>query len=241
MNSSPIISAERQPHSDRRPIAPAWHTAIVLIVLLGISLAGALRADRTLQTHPQARVRTYLLTIAIEWILVAFIWYGVRSRGMRVSDLVGGRWARAADVLRDLGIAIGFLIVSGLVLNGIGHLLKASTNDAIRRVLPHNSLEIGLWVLLSLTAGFCEELIFRGYLQRQFAALTRSIAGGIVLQAIVFGLGHGYQGWKLMLLISIFGAMFGLLAKWRRSLRPGMLAHFLQDGVGGILASHFTR
>lgn len=179
--------------------------------------------------------------MVFEWAMAAFIWYGASRRGVRVRDMVGGRWARGMDVLRDFGIAICFLIVSGIILQGIGYLLKAKANQAIRNLLPHTRAEVVFFLLLTLTAGYCEELIFRGYLQRQFTALTRSIAGGIVLQGIAFGLGHGYQGWKLMLIISMFGAMFGLLAQWRRSLRPGMIAHFLQDAVGGIVSAYFMR
>jgi uncharacterized protein len=41
-----------------------------------------------------------------------------------------------------------------------------------------------------------------------------------------------------MLLIAVYGTTFGLLAIWRRSLRPGMLAHFLQDAIGGILGPY---
>jgi membrane protease YdiL (CAAX protease family) len=102
-------------------------------------------------------------------------------------------------------------------------------------MMPQTPSEAILWILVSLTAGFCEEVIFRGYLQRQFSALTRSFVGGIGLQAIAFGLSHGNQGWKLMLLITVYGACFGLLAHWRRSLRPGMLAHALQDIAGGLI------
>jgi len=43
----------------------------------------------------------------------------------------------------------------------------------------------------------------------------------------------------MMLTICVYGCLFGLLARWRGSLRPGMMAHFLQDGVGGLLlAAH---
>jgi membrane protease YdiL (CAAX protease family) len=188
-----------------------------------------------------ARIVQYLLVIVVEWLMVAFIWYFVRRRGIRIGDLVGGRWARPVDALRDLGIAVAFLIISGAILQGLGYLLKAAPNAAIRNVLPRGPSEMILWIMVSLTAGFCEELIFRGYLQRQFAALTRSAVGGIVLQGIAFGAGHGYQGWRLMVLISVFGAMFGLLAHWCRSLRPGMIGHFLQDGVGGIVGRHLMR
>lgn len=38
-----------------------------------------------------------------------------------------------------------------------------------------------------------------------------------------------------MALIAVYGAMFGFLALWRRSLRPGMMAHAWHDSFEGIL------
>lgn len=113
--------------------------------------------------------------------------------------------------------------------------------EGMLEMLPQTWLEIILWIPLSMTGGICEEVIFRGYLQRQFSALTHSLAAGIVFQGIVFGLAHGYQGWKLMSLIAAYGACFGLLAHWRRTLRPGMIGHALQDIAGGLLARVLTR
>jgi uncharacterized protein len=224
-------------NSTHRAVVPAWHTIVLLLALLGLSLAGA-RSQNLPFAGVYGRAPGYLLVMIVEWVIVVFIWYGVSLRGVRLHDLIGGAWPRPLTILRDLGIAIVFLIIASLILNAIGHLLKAAPNAAIRNVLPRTAIESILWVLLSLTAGFCEETIFRGYLQRQFAALTRSIAGGVVLQAIAFGAGHGYQGWRLMLIIAVFGILFGLLAQWRQSLRPGMMAHALQDGIGGLLGRH---
>ena len=223
-----------------RAIAPAWHTVVVLAVMLGLSLVGAV--SRNLPgIRAGGRLRGYSLIMIFEWGTVAFIWYGVRRRGIRMRDLVAGRWASPLATLRDLGIAIAFLIMAQLILSGLGRLLKAAPNQAIRNMLPHTGPEIFVFMLLALTAGFCEETIFRGYLQRPFAAWTHSAAAGIALQGIAFGVGHGYQGRKYMLIISVFGAMFGLLAHWRKSLRPGMIAHFVQDGVGGLAARHVLR
>lgn len=88
-------------------------------------------------------------------------------------------------------------------------------------------------VALAATGGFCEELIFRGYLTRQFHAWTGSNVLAILLQGVLFGLAHGYYE-KVMVLIMIQGWLLGLLAYWRKSLRPGMLAHGLQDAIGGV-------
>ena len=88
--------------------------------------------------------------------------------------------------------------------------------------------------LASLTAGFCEELIFRGYFQRQFSAWTRNVTAGVVLSAVVFGAGHIYQGPKQALIITVYGLLFGILAETTKSLRPGMMAHAWHDGFAGL-------
>jgi uncharacterized protein len=238
MASTSVPTESRQRHS---AVAAAWHTVIVLVLLLGMSVLGALSGNLPF-VGVHGRAVGYILVIVSEWVLVAFIWYGVSRRGHSLGDLVGGRWARWADIGRDLAIGVVFLLICGVgILNGLGYLLKAAPNQAIRNLFPRGPLEVAFFLVLALTAGFCEEVIFRGYLQPQFAALTQAAAGGIVLQGIAFGVSHGYQGWKFMLLIAVYGTLFGLLAHWRRSLRPGMITHALQDGVGGLLARHFLR
>ena len=80
-----------------------------------------------------------------------------------------------------------------------------------------------------------EELAFRGYLQRQLTALTGHTWIALLLQVTVFGIAHGYQGVRNCLAIAIYGALFTLLALWRKSLRPGMIAHACTDIAGGLL------
>src|SRR5581483_199557 len=231
-------SAVTDSHS--RAVAPAWHTIFVLLALLVLSLETAHSRSLPLSAS-HGRTASYLVVMGFEWALTAFICYGLSRRGTRVADLVGGSWPGLRAIARDLGIAIAFLVVSQLVLTGVSRLVKAVPNEAIRNMLPRSNTEIAVFLLLTVTAGFCEEFIFRGYLQRQFTALTQTVVGGISLQAIAFGLGHGYQGWRWMVVITVFGALFGLLTQWRRSLRPGMLAHFVQDSVSGLLARHILH
>jgi membrane protease YdiL (CAAX protease family) len=234
MSSNKALPAVPNPESSNSGVASTWYTVVVLCLTLGLSFIGA-RVNLSGVFAAHGHVPMYLLVILIEWITVAFIWWGLSRRGLRLSDLVGGTWARPVYILRDLGLGIAFFVVFGVaVLQGLSYLLKVVTPDTLREMMPQTWAEMILWVLMSLTAGFCEEVIFRGFLQRQFSALTRSPVGGTLLQAIVFGLSHGYQGWNLMLLISIYGVCFGLFAHWRRSLRPGMLAHALQDTLGGL-------
>jgi membrane protease YdiL (CAAX protease family) len=105
-----------------------------------------------------------------------------------------------------------------------------------RSLLPQGVTESVLWILLSLSAGFCEEITFRGYFQRQFEALTGSKGVALVMQAALFGIAHAYQGLWSALAVTAYGALFGAIALWRGSLRAGMVAHALTDvllGLGG--------
>lgn len=172
---------------------------------------------------------------------MAYIWWGVRFRGGSIADLIAGAWPRWTAVLRDLGIALAFLIVANIVYGTIAKLLRVDAGALLKSVLPRAPAELAIFLVLSLTAGFAEELIFRGYLLRQFTVLTKSVAAALIVQGIIFGSSHGYQGPKLMLIVTIYGCLFGVLAVWRRSLRPGMIAHALQDSVIAIIARAIAR
>jgi membrane protease YdiL (CAAX protease family) len=224
-----------------RTVAPAWHTVVLLLILFAFSSASAHAGGLTPFGPKIGRALGYIVVMVFEWAIVAFVWFGASQRGIRLADLVGGSWERPIYLLRDLAIAIAFLIVSAGVISGLDYFVKTVPNQAIHNLAPRGPIEVVLFLATSLTAGFCEELIYRGYLQRQFTALTQAVTGGIVLQAVTFALNHSYQGWRFVVLIAVLAAMLGLLACWRRSLRPGMIAHALQDGVTGIVAAQLLR
>jgi uncharacterized protein len=221
-----------------RMLAPWWHTALLMVVLLGASLNG------TRGRHPlagESKVLQYLWAMAWEWVLLLITWLGIRKR-VRVRQLIGGRWASVEDFLLDVVYA-GTFWICALVILGIAaklmHLDQAGKLESMRKQLgfltPGSRLELAVWFCVSVTAGFCEEIIFRGYLQLQFAAITNSMLAGALLSAIVFGASHGYEGVARMLLIGIYGLLFGLLAWWRKSLRPGMMAHAWHDAFSGAV------
>jgi membrane protease YdiL (CAAX protease family) len=87
----------------------------------------------------------------------------------------------------------------------------------------------------SVTAGVCEEMAFRGYLQRQLQALSGSVVLAVLGQGLVFGLFHSYQGWKNVIVISVLGVLYGALAAWRRNLRINIVTHAWTDVWEGWL------
>jgi uncharacterized protein len=221
-------------------IAPAWHTVAVLVIIAGLSGVSAFTHSVSPAGFSHGKVFGYLTVIVTQWGMVGLVWFGIRFRGLTLRELVGGAWPRWTTVFRDLGVAVLFLIFSNMVLAGASHLAHADGREVARRLLPHGSREIVIYLLLCATAGFCEEVLFRGYLQRQFVAWTRNAAAGLLLQGLVFGAGHAYQGPRLMAVISVYGGLFGLLAMWRRSLRPGMMTHFMQDSLAVLAGGRLS-
>ena len=221
-------------------VGSVLHTVVLLAVILAVSLSTAQSSHTFTARH--GRVSTYAFTVFWEWALCAYVLWGARRRGVGLRELVGGSWQHLDDALLDVALAAGFWIVSAIVLAGLGYLLGLAQQTSLESarkslgfLLPHTNPELLLWLALSATAGFCEEIIFRGYLQRQFASFTRNAVAGLVLSALVFGLAHGYEGGRRMALIAVYGALFGLMARWRRSLRPGMMAHAWHDGFTGAV------
>ncbi len=221
-------------------VASRRHTVGLLLILLVLAVAGAYFQSRSspgpgLAPQHKGIVPLYLGLIGMEWLLLWYVWgVGLRHTGMRLRDLIGGRWNSATSLLLDFVIAIPFWFVWEATARGMHRLLGPAQAKTVNILLPRGWLEIVLWVGLSLSAGFCEEVVYRGYLQKQFHALTGSLSLAVLLQAVVFGLGHSYQGLKLVILIMVLGALFGVLAAACKSLRPGMLSHAWSDIYGGI-------
>ena len=230
--------AQAQSASDRYPqVASPIHTILVLAALGSWAIWHKSFAQLNLTANPN-RVRFYIVTVFYEWLLFVLVVAGVWRRGASVLIVLGDHWHSARQVLRDIGIAAGFWIVAWVLLWIFGWLLRiAALGHNTQFMLPHRGIELTFWIALSVTAGICEETIFRGYLQRQFMALTKNAPAGILLSAATFGAAHAYQGFRMVILIGLYGSMFGTLAYWRGSVRPGMIAHAWQDSLNGVLAT----
>jgi membrane protease YdiL (CAAX protease family) len=232
------VDASLTSHPSSRPlIAPMWHTIVFIAIFVGLSIVGGF-FQHAVKQHPSAAVPSgnavpgYISVIVSEWLLVLYVRMGVHKRGVRLRDLVGGRWATPKEVMKDVALGAGLWAVWIGLMNP--HILGGGTNAA-QGLLPQGTLESLVWIPVALSAGFCEELAFRGYLQKQFQAVTGSAGWAVLIQAIVFGIGHLYEGVGPVVRIMLYGVLFGLLAVWRKSLRPGMIAHAWSDIFGVII------
>jgi membrane protease YdiL (CAAX protease family) len=216
---------------DRQTFPSSWRSVIIFTAVLALIAIAANSATHAAEVN---RLRVYFSAMAAEWGAIYYIWHVARSRGSSLRVLIGGTWS-FRSIAVDVLIGAGFWIVVRLVLLGVHSLLHDTATNATNQLLPRTMIESIVWIGVSITAGICEELMFRGFLQRQILMLTGSAILSIAAQAVVFGATHAYQGWRSVVTITVYGLMAGALAHWRRNLRPGIVAHAWQDVAGGLL------
>jgi len=220
-----------------KPLTSPWFLVLVLALVAFWSFRGAVGADAIARIARIGRPLLYLRTIVFEWVLLGVVLFGLRLGGTSHQTILGNRWRSGREVMRDIGIAAAFWVVSTIVLSMISvHPHDAAPSPLVQAMLPQGLFESAIWIALSITAGICEEAIYRGYLQQQLIAMTRNVTLGIALSALAFALAHSYKGLAGAFGIFVDGVMLGSLAYWRRSVRPGMIAHAFTDSFAGVIA-----
>jgi len=244
-------------------IAPAWHTILLVAGIIALSIHGAARLSAI--HGELDRLATYGFTAAMEVAMLVWVIVGLRLRKTPFRSLLGSCPSNFRSIVVDLGFALVFWIASLMALGSLSiawsgveaalthqppaaHAARQagqiplspdpSRLEAVRKLAklaPVGGREVAAWALLCLLAGFVEEIVFRGYLQRQFIGWARGgVTAGVLASAVVFGSAHGYQGARSMALLTVFGVLFSLLALYRRSLRAGIFAHAWHDLIAGL-------
>ena len=240
-------------------IAPAWHTVVLIVGILALSIGGS--THLTAQRHSASRIFTYATTSVMEVLMLGWVALGMWLRKVPFRTLFGDLARGFQGFAMDLGIAALFWMGSMVVLGSIGlvwtsvefaathkHLptkpgekiepseAQKKTIQTLSQLAPSNGQEIAVWALVCCLAGFIEETVFRGYMQRQFIAWGKGNAAvGVVFSALLFGAAHGYQGVRNMVMLAVFGVLFSVLALARRSLRAGIMAHAWHDLFVGLM------
>lgn len=188
---------------------------------------------------PGVRLRTYRQTMIKEWggvtILLA-VWL-LAGRSL-VALGFGGDSGLAAWI----GWALTAVIVCGLVAQAILVPRHASSRQALRQqveslreLIPQDEREARLFAALSITAGVCEEVAYRGFL----LAYATSFVGlwpAVGLSSLVFGIGHAYQGPRGILKTGGVGLVMALLFVLTGGLWAPMLVHAAIDVSSGHMA-----
>jgi len=124
-----------------------------------------------------------------------------------------------------------------LNLRRVGKLKAPGTNllrELASRILPQSKMELLPYSALAVTAGLCEEFIYRGFVFAVFTGMDLPLWLVVLASSVLFGLAHLYQGAGGFVSTLVIGTVFGVARIAYDSLIPVMVWHTAIDLVAGM-------
>jgi membrane protease YdiL (CAAX protease family) len=171
------------------------------------------------------------MSVTLDWAELGATILVLRLRGQSLPDL---GWRKSSTLW-------GWLAAFGVAALYAGFVITGPMFRGLPILTDWSVFRIAMALGIGITAGICEETVFRGFVMTQARDGGAPIAVQIVLSALLFGMAHlGWGGTTghfavnsmigAMLSTSILGAMLaGAYAIGRRSLMPVIFAHAAID------------
>jgi len=167
--------------------------------------------------------------------LLVLVWWSYKHRAFSGLGLI---WYPipaffTATTIVSAAVTLGFLF-----LNRIARSVKRRPSlqrklSTTPELLPRTTQELRLYLFMSLCAGICEEILFRGYLI-WYLSIIFNTSMAVVLSSLIFGIGHAYQGLKGIFIITPIGLIFAMLFLWSGSIWAPVILHIGIDGWSGL-------
>jgi membrane protease YdiL (CAAX protease family) len=107
------------------------------------------------------------------------------------------------------------------------------------RILPQSVQERIPFLGLAITAGCCEEFLYRGFAMAAFSRAGFPIWASVVVSSVLFGAAHLYQGRGGLIGTGILGLLFGAFRAFTGSIIPVAAWHAAVDIVAGIAGQRY--
>lgn len=194
------------------------------------------------RVEPAERLSLYCSTIAFQWFATAVAAWRAWAHGFTANQLGLAIPQRlTVTVLAIFGAAV-IVTLQWLNLRRMGRSaspLRRPLQALAERILPQSTKELIPFFALSVTAGLCEEFLYRGF---AMAALSRTglpIGVVILVSSVIFGLAHLYQGRAGFVSTMVLGILFGTSRATFGSLVPAIVWHMGVDLVAGIAGPRY--
>lgn len=219
----------------------------LIFFALGVVLPWRGRARmRKLLSMPQVssieRLVLYVSTIAFQWLAVAFVGWRVWARGYTARQL--GLVFHGRTKLLVAGL-VGAVVVGGLQWLNLRRIARMppGSRGAIeafaKRILPQSAVELLPYLALAITAGLCEEFLYRGFAMAALSSAALAPWLVVLVSSLLFGLAHSYQGRGGMIMTFIVGLVLGASRLTYNSLIPAIFWHGAVDVVAGLAGRRY--
>jgi len=213
---------------------------LVLVLIVAMPLWDWYEIPRLkASTEPRKKIRYYGKIITALWILAALavLMLGVMAvfttQKMQGEILwLTGSPGKAIVVGAAIGMLGAILVPAGLAL--FSEKIREKAGKAAKRLaflLPSTGEERRWWWLVCITAGVCEEVVYRGFLLHYFHVLPfhLNLTWALVVSSVIFGIGHLYQGILGAVQTTVIGFMFGVIFLATGSLVVPIVVHAVMD------------
>ncbi|MFH1372772.1 MAG: type II CAAX endopeptidase family protein [bacterium] len=209
-----------------------WLTLFVLLILYPALSVLSAEDPATLFGNMSNQMLMVMLvsTIILQWCLFLLIYLTCLREQ---TGLIGLGLRRFTP--RDIAWGVSLLLVAFLILAFLSWLLGLlglPLPGEISMLIPTDTVGRVIWVAVSISAGVCEEVAFRGYLMTRLRLIGKfkSWTVPVIVSSVAFGACHySYQGLPGLILITVYGLLLALLFVRTGRLWPCIVAHFFQD------------
>lgn len=194
------------------------------------------------QVSVMERLVLYASTIAFQWLAVAIVGWRVWAHGYTAQQLGLVLHHRATLLIAGISGAVVIATLQWLNLRRVGRIPPESRGplQAIaERILPQTPVELPPYFALAITAGLCEEFLYRGF---AMAALTHAGLSAwlvVLVSSILFGLAHSYQGRGGIVMTFVVGLVLGASRLAYNSVVPAIFWHSAIDIVAGVAGRRY--
>lgn len=189
--------------------------------------------------RPALRQRLLWRAVLTQWALVALVFtlWNIHGRSHAGLQLPLRLNAGLIGVLAGTATMVAILLRQRAALPGDPELQRRLRErlSEVEPILPRGDEPFTPFVVLAVTAGLCEELLFRGFLL-WYLAHWLPLPVAWIGQVVLFGLGHAYQGRRGITGTMLVGAFLTGVVAVTGSLWAAMLLHVLIDLNSGTLA-----
>jgi membrane protease YdiL (CAAX protease family) len=224
-------------------MTPSFLDHLIAFVLIGVLPLVARwtypRNAEKMRADPETRLSSYRWTVMQQWAFVAVVlgvWFAYDRDWAAIGLVVPSGIQTYVGIAITVAVVIALRVQLAQVRRG-GEASRAAlraqlgSTDAL---MPRNAREMRWFGAMSVTAGVCEEVLFRGFLIAYLATLVGTWPA-VVAAAAVFGFAHLYQGGANALKGAVFALLAGILYLGCGSLLWPMIAHAAIDITGGML------
>jgi membrane protease YdiL (CAAX protease family) len=220
-----------------------WLIFLVLAVIL--PWRGRMRMKKLLamsNVSTMERLGLYASTIAFQWFAVAVVAWRAWAHGFTASQLGLTIHDRTRILVASIIGAATIAALQWLNLRRVGRIpfeARGSLQAIAERVLPQSTVELLPYLALAITAGLCEEFLYRGFAMAVLIHVGLQTWAVVLLSSVLFGLAHSYQGRGGIVMTLLIGLILGTSRLAYDSLVPAIFWHSAVDVIAGTAGPRY--